>query len=108
RLSAEMVIIVEHYDQLLLDMLENLIQQHIGCAFRLLRKLIRLQVCENRFAEIRHALLDALREITKKHGRVTGGMVELRPNVGPALLSQDIGNQSWLARTGIGGDQRHR
>jgi hypothetical protein len=103
-----MVVIVEDDDELLLDVFENFVQQHIGGALRLLREFIRLQVREDRFTEIRHPLLNSLREISKKHRRIAICVIELIPDVRPFLLSQEISHQSRLARTGVRGDQRYR
>src|SRR5215813_10351411 len=103
-----MMIIVEHYDELLLNVLENFVQQDISSAFWLLREFVRLQVSEYCFAEVRDALLDSVCEISNKHGRVAVCMIELIPDVGLFLLTQEISHQSGLARTGVGRDQRHR
>ena len=102
RVRAEMMIIIEHDQQLLFDALENLVQQHIRGSFRLLRELLRLlQVREGLLAKLRHPLLNSKREIAEEDRRVSVCVIELIPNVWMLLLTNKVRDQRRLAGAGI-------
>ena len=108
RVLAQMMIIVQNQDQLLFDSLQNFIQENINRAFRMLREFAGRLPADRRtcFAKAGHLLLDAEGEITKKHGRIGVGVVELIPDKLPFVSSEKVRNQRGFSGAGIGGDQR--
>ena len=83
---------------MLLNALEDLVQQNVCSAFRLLRELLRLlQVREGLLAKVRHALLNSKREIAEEHRRVSVGVIELIPNVRMLLLTNKVRDQRSLS-----------
>ena len=63
--GAEVVVVVEHDDQRLLDLIERFVEQRVHGSFGALPDLCRRlpQIGERRLAEIRDELPDAIRDV---------------------------------------------
>src|SRR5262245_49898528 len=94
-LDSEMMIIVEHEDQLVLDMFEHLIDQYIYRTFRILVYLgcFLLQVGECRLPEAGNDLLDSMCDVTEEGYRVGVSVIELIPDNLFCPLTYEIGDQ---------------
>src|SRR5713226_6331748 len=107
-LSAKVMIIIQHDDQLLLNMLKNFIQQNIDGALGLLPEFRGLlQVSEERVPKAGDSLLDSVCQVTQKSGRVGVCVIQLIPDERPLLLAKKVGNQRRLSRSRVSGDERH-
>src|SRR5687768_7622888 len=105
--SAQMMVIVQHQDELLLDSLQDFVQKNIRSAFRVLRDFTGsfLKVGEERFTKAGYSLLDAKSEIPQEHRGVSIGMIQLVPNKLSLVGSEEIGHQGGFSRPGVGGNQ---
>ena len=108
RVPAEVVIVVQDQNQLLFDSLQNLVQENVDGAFRMLGEFTGsfLQVRKESLAKPRHLLPNPKCEVTKENRWIGIRMVELIPDKLSLVDSQKVRDQGSLAGTGIGGDQR--
>jgi len=92
------MIIIEHHHELLLNLLQYFIQQHVHSALRVPGKFAGrfLQVGEHRVAKARHNLLDSMSQVTEEDPGVSIRMIQLIPNKRMPVIPQYIGNQRRL------------
>ena len=102
-----MMIVVQDQNELLFNSFQHLVQKNIDGAFGMLRQFAGgfLKIRKHRFAKAGHLLPDPKSEVTKKHGRVGVGVVQLVPDKLSLVSAQKVGDQRGFSRTGVGGDQ---
>src|SRR6266508_4648990 len=110
RVLAQMVIVVENKDELLFNSFQNLVKENVRGALRMLRDFAGgfLKIRKHGLAKSRHQLLDAEGEITKKHRRVSVGVIQLIPDELSLVSSQKVCNQGRFSRAGIGCNEGQR
>jgi hypothetical protein len=110
RFSAEMMIVVEDEDELPLDVVEHLVQEHVDGALGLLREFFGrlLKIGERGLAEVLEDLLDAVRDVAEEDEGVCVRVVELIPDELLRVCADKVCDERGLARAGVGGDERDR
>src|SRR5258708_15827842 len=97
-LTAEVMIVVQNQNHLLLDAFQNLIQEYVGCSFRLLREFLRLlQERKHRLTKAGDSLLNSVSQITEENSRVGIRVIQLIPDISPFLLPQKIAHQTCFS-----------
>ncbi len=108
RLRAEVVVVVEDEDELLLDAVEHFVEEHVDGALRLLGQLLGglVHVRDGRVAEAGDDLLDAVRDVAEEDERVGVGLVKLVPDEGARARAHEVGDERGLSRPRGRGDER--
>src|SRR5882672_9129964 len=106
RLSAEMVVVVQHQDELLFDSLQHLVEKNVDGAFGMLREFAGsfLEIRKESFAKAGHLLPNTEGEVAKKHRRIRIRVVKLVPDKFSLVSSQEVRDQGGLSGAGIGRD----
>jgi hypothetical protein len=107
RVFAEMMVIVQDEDELLLDAIQHLVEKHIDGAFGMLREFAGcfLEIGKESFAKAGHLLANTEGEVTKEYRKIGIRVVQLIPDKLSFVRSQKIRDQGSFSRAGVGGDE---
>src|SRR5688500_1413263 len=110
RLAANMVIVIEHNDERLLDRVHYFIYQQIDRALGKLGQLASgfLDILKKSGAKFRREIANAECEIAEEYSRVGVGVVKLVPDGRPRLSANKLGNKRRLAAARISRDHCDR
>src|SRR5687767_11541901 len=110
RLPADVVVVIEHEDERLLNRLKYLVYHEVDRSFRKSEHLLvgLAQIRKDRLAEFGTEILDTTGDITQKHDRVGVSVIQLIPDGLPVLITDEIGDQRGLPTPCVGSHQRDR